>query len=549
MSSKAWERRDFIKSILAGIPLLSLDWDSFPRGKGGPREEPSEGASFDAVIIGAGLGGLSCGAAFARQGFKPIVLEQHVKPGGYATTFKRPGGFVFDASLHSTTVGERNGLANLIPGFPEISDVEFVLHPTLFRVIYPEHDFRIPQKNPQALIDTLAGYFPQEKDGIIGLFDDMRGLWADINRYSQAQGPVDMSTFPKDYPVLFRVFNKTWGQMVDSRLKEPKLKALVSWLCGYYGLPPSKLSSFYYALPTIGYLTEGGYYPRGRSQAISDALVKFITDRGGRVELGTPVERILTRDHAAVGVETKDGRLYSGRVVVSNASAPDTFRRMMPGEAEFLKDYLARLDGYAVSFSIFQVFLGLKTDLVGKSGLKDSEFAVETRYDPEKEFADMGTGDVETCGYGLTLYDNVLPGYSPRGKNTVTITVGQSYDYWLKHEAAYRQGRKENYRKDKERMADILVQRVEKTLLPGLRGAVEVREVATPLTNWRYTRNYRGAVYGWDQTLDNSGNRRLGHATPIKNLYLAGAWTRPGGGYGAVIPSGLECFAEIMKSW
>jgi prolycopene isomerase len=49
--------------------------------------------------------------------------------------------------------------------------------------------------------------------------------------------------------------------------------------------------------------------------------------------------------------------------------------------------------------------------------------------------------------------------------------------------------------------------------------------------------------------LDNSGARRLPHVTPIKNLYLSGAWTFPGHGYGAVIPSGLECFGEIMKQW
>jgi prolycopene isomerase len=47
----------------------------------------------------------------------------------------------------------------------------------------------------------------------------------------------------------------------------------------------------------------------------------------------------------------------------------------------------------------------------------------------------------------------------------------------------------------------------------------------------------------------NSGSTRVGHATPVKNLYLAGAWSRPGHGYSAVIPSGLECFGEIVSTW
>ncbi len=545
MSDKAWERRDFLKTFLAGLPLVALDWDSFPLSKG---QEKGPNA-YDAVIIGAGLGGLSCGAAFARQGFKALVLEQHSKPGGYATTFRRPGGFEFDVSLHSTTVGERNGLHNLIPGFPEITDVEFLPHPSLFRVIFPDYDYRIPQKNPQALIDTLSGFFPQEKQGIAGLFEDMSGLASDINKYSAAQGKANMGNFPKDFPYLFKSFNKTWGQLVDTRVTDPKLKALVSWLWGYYGLPPAKLSAFYYALPTIGYLTDGGYYPKGRSQAISQALRLFIEQRGGTVMLGTRVERILTKDHSAVGVQTKDGKTFTGRVVVSNANAVDTFRRMMPDETAFLKDEFALMDTYGVNFSIYQVFLGLNRDLVREAGLTDSEISVETDYDPDRAYADMSKGDAENCGFGLTLYDNIVPGYSPKGKNTVTITVGQNFDPWAKYEADYLQGKKDAYRKEKERLADILIDRAEKKLLPGLRKAIEVREVGTPLTNLRYTSNFRGAVYGWDQTLNNSGPRRMPYKTPIKNLYLAGAWTQPGGGYGAVIPSGLSCFAEIMKTW
>jgi all-trans-retinol 13,14-reductase len=95
----------------------------------------------------------------------------------------------------------------------------------------------------------------------------------------------------------------------------------------------------------------------------------------------------------------------------------------------------------------------------------------------------------------------------------------------------------------------VLIRQAERTILPGLSQAVEVKEIGTPLTNVRYTRNYRGAIYGWDQTLENSNPRRLPHATPIRNLYLAGAWTSPGAGYGGVIGSGLECFGEIMKHW
>jgi phytoene dehydrogenase-like protein len=51
------------------------------------------------------------------------------------------------------------------------------------------------------------------------------------------------------------------------------------------------------------------------------------------------------------------------------------------------------------------------------------------------------------------------------------------------------------------------------------------------------------------QTVSNSGARLVGHATPVPNLYLSGAWSRPGHGYTPVIARGLECFGEVVRRW
>jgi len=545
MSGKKIERRDFLKSLLVGVPALALEWSSFPRGKPTGLEDEN---AFDAVIIGSGLGGLSCAAAFARQGFKPLVLEQHYQAGGYATTFKRRGGFVFDVSLHSTTIGERNGIHNLIPGFPEIKDVEFIPYKHLYRVIYPDYDLNVPAKNLKGYIAKLSEIFPDEKQGIEGLFEDMRGLTGDINKYSSAEGSIDMTRFPSEFPYLFKCFNKTWGDLVNMWINNPKLRTIVSSLWGYYGLPPSKLACIYYVLPTMGYLQEGGCYPLGRSQKISSSMVKFIEERGGKVMLQTRVEKILIEGHSAYGVKVEGGKEYTGKVVVSNANTYDTFHNMM-NEEEHLKSYLARMDSFTASLSSFQVFLGLNKDLIGEIGIKDAEIFYETGYDIEADYKANLKADVEKAGFGLMLYDNVYKGYSPEGKNTVNILTLQGFEHWRKYEADYWKGNKAEYFAEKERMADVLIKRVEKTLLPGLSKAVEVKEIGTPLTNVRFTGNYRGAIYGWDQTLENSPPRRLAQRTPIKNLYLSGAWTTPGAGYSAVLSSGLQCFAEIMKNW
>ena len=544
MSSTDWKRREFLQTILSAFAVCGLDWDSLPTAHAGE----AEAGTYDAIIVGSGLGGLTCTLAFARQGFKTLVLEQHDKPGGYATSFARPGGFEFDVSLHSTTVGQRNGTFNLIPGLEEISDVEFVPHPYLYRAIFPEHDIRVPQRNVSAYIDTLVKEFPAEKDGIQALFDDMNGLMGDFDRLGAAKGKVDMNHFATQYPFVFRYSLSTWGRIVDAKIHDPKLKGIISALWCYYGLPPSKLASIYYAMPTMSYLKQGGYYPRGRSQTISNAIVKFIETHQGKVALSTRVTEILVKDEAAYGVKTADGREHLGKVVISNANAYDTFHTLMKAD-DHLNTYLARMDKFSVSLSSFQIFLGLKRDLLHDLGLHDTEVFYYPSYDIEAGYQASLDADMSNPGFAVMLYDNLYRGYSPKGKNTINLLALQGYNHWKEYESDYWKGNKKAYRQEKERMADLLIRQAEKVLLPGLSKAVEVKEIGTPLTNIRYTGNYRGAIYGWDQTLDNSNPRRLPHVTPIKNLYLAGAWTSPGHGYGGVIGSGLECFGEIMKAW
>jgi prolycopene isomerase len=141
---------------------------------------------------------------------------------------------------------------------------------------------------------------------------------------------------------------------------------------------------------------------------------------------------------------------------------------------------------------------------------------------------------VRSGGVYVTLYDNIYGGYSPAGKNTINIMTLQGYDLGevreglpRRREAGVPQGKEDGR---------VLIRRAEKVLLPGLSSVIEVKEIGTPLTNVRYTGHHRGAIYGWDQTVDNAG-ARVGHGTPVKNLYLAGAWSHPGHGYGAVIPA------------
>jgi hypothetical protein len=100
------------------------------------------------------------------------------------------------------------------------------------------------------------------------------------------------------------------------------------------------------------------------------------------------------------------------------------------------------------------------------------------------------------------------------------------------------------YNEIKNAAADMLIDRVEK-VIPNLRKHIKYMEVGTPITNWRYSRNTGGAIYGSEQSVDNMYFNRLQAKTPVQNLFLTGAWTFAGG-MSAAMMSGRETSRIVL---
>lgn len=104
----------------------------------------------------------------------------------------------------------------------------------------------------------------------------------------------------------------------------------------------------------------------------------------------------------------------------------------------------------------------------------------------------------------------------------------------------------EAYHKLKREVADRMI-KVAETMVPGLRASNEEMEIGTPLTMERCTYNYKGSIIGWAPTPEQSMLNRMKQESPIDNLFLAGAWTFPGGGQLACLMSGNAAAKTILK--
>ena len=540
--NQSLSRRSFLTISAMATAALALDWRKISAyaAKMNPKSD------YPTVIIGAGLGGLVCGAYLAKQGVPVTVVEQHSIPGGYATSFERAGGkFNFEVSLHGTSINN-NGAGRILNDIGILDKLELAELPEVFRLKTPGLDISVPQKDPEAYIQILSKHFPEEAEGIRGFIEEMIGIADDVDTLSRNKGQFIKLLFPLQYRKMWNVRNKTLADLIGDYVKNPDLQHALGSLWGYYGLPPSKLSGFYYANATGGYLKNGSYYIKQRSQDLSDAMAEAIESQGGSILFDTRVQRIQVDRGAVRGVELDNGETLPARALVSNASAPVTFREMLPVGA-VSADYLEKLRSYKPSISSFLVWLGVNQELKGK--IKAFSTHVSGGRGPDADYRACIQGDIENSPFSVCVYDNIFDGYSSPGTSTLQLLVLSGYEPWRKFESDYINGDKAAYNREKQRWAKILIERAEKDVIPGLSGMIEVQEAATPLTNRRYTGNTEGAIYGFEQSMDNAFMNRIKTETPVKGLYLASAWGNPGGGYAGAFRAGQSAFQALMKDW
>jgi prolycopene isomerase len=362
----------------------------------------------------------------------------------------------------------------------------------------------------------------------------------------------DKMFFPLNHKRMWAIRNETLADVLDRHVQGQKVRSILSVFWGYYGLPPSKLSGFLYAIATASFMRFGGYYVERRSQDLSYALMEAIEEAGGKVWLETEAAGITMKDGAVSGVELRDGRTIKAKAVISNASVPAT-TRMLPEEmvsthaSGKARKYLDKLNTYRPSLSSFIVWLGLDQEIRDK--VKGYEIFVAPHYDLEESYQGCLACDPKRTGIGVAIYDNAYTGYSAPGTSTVSILTLSGYEPWRRFEADYFAGRKQAYQEEKERITEELINLAEEWVIPGLRSMIQVKEAATPLTNLRYTKNPDGAIYGYEQSLDNAYMNRIKNTTPFKGLYLASAWGGDGGGYQPCLEAGLKAYRALINDW
>jgi phytoene dehydrogenase-like protein len=480
------------------------------------REYPEQ---FDAIVIGAGIGGLFCSNFLARGGMKVLLVERHYALGGFCSGFRRKG-FVFDAATHfypllgnsTTLTGKMLRDLNIPTEWVKMDPVDQYHFPGMPTFAVPA-DFDL-------YLERLCAWFPHERSAIDAYFAEIRqaclsGLLFYFRGIAHARAE--------------RFEGYTVAKKIDEHFSDVRLKAILMADSPHWGSLPTRTSYLFDAMLRMAYFL-GNYYPRGSSQRFADDLGNAFQSRGGRVLKCCQVESILIEREAVQGVRIRalsrrSPRHYIFRapVVVSNADAVHTYRDLI-GEKHCGRGPIEHLESLMPTHPCFLLHLGLRG--MDPEQLARAEGYYWSSFDPEDAVKNV---------FKIFVPTHFDAGLAPPGCQILIVqklTPVRLEDVtdWNAHKA--------------EVESQIMPRLRE--ILPGIDQHIVTKSAASAFTSFRYTNNWQGAMLGWEMSPPQLGAGRLPSATPVKKLYLTGHWTCPGGGVTPVIISAHQVANAIL---
>jgi len=459
---------------------------------------------YDVIIIGAGISGLVCGCYLAKAGMKVLISEQHFKPGGYCTSFKRKN-FTFDAAAHCFGGYRKNGITRKIFEDLNINTRLKVIKSNPSNIMMtPDYNISFWDEIEQTGYE-LEKCFPHESKNIIKFFNFL------------TRSPASE---------FIRIRHMTFQDLLDLYFTDNKLKSLLSApLLGIGGLPPALMSAFVGAKLYSEFLLDGGYHLTGGIQELPDTLAEAFQGSGGTLLLSSRVRKIKVKNKSVHGVIVGNNEFISSKYVISSCDAKQSFLELLDKE-DVEKEFCANLNKMRPSISNFILYLGLDRNY-RELPCRAATICFFSHYDLNKSYRAIQKADINSYG-GYMMY---IPDREP----SVLAVIPAPY----KNE--------EFWNENKEYFSSWFIKRIEETSIPHLSEHIIYKEAATPLTLFRYTLNYQGACFGWAATPSQLLVPGFKKNIEIEGLYLNGHWTTQGMGISSVAYVGAETAKLVLK--
>jgi len=475
------------------------------------------------IIIGAGLAGLSTGCYAQMNGYQSHIFEHHTVPGGVAACWKHQG-YLVDGGIHFV-MGHKPGTA-LYELYYELGIAQatrFVDMTTYGRFTDEASGCSVEvTQNLDRLADDLKALSPADArviDELIAGARAMKGLDMSemgMSKPPELAGPLEQLKEMWGMRRLFKYMIGKYARPIADYVQaihDPWLRQCIKYL-----FLPEVPVWFVFMILALVADEQLGFIEGGCLDFVLPIERRY-KELGGQVTYRATVEEILVENDRAVGVRLADGSEHRADVVVSAADGYSTIFKMLGGH------YVnGKIESRYRNWKLIRPMV-----MVSFGGAR--EFADEPWMSIIMLEQPFTVGNQSIDGIMVRIL-NYSDRFAPPGKTVIQASFETEWDFWNEL-----QKDRPRYEAEKERVAAEVLERLE-AHYPGLSSQVEMTDVATPYTTWRYTRNHQGAYMGWLPTPKVIMTQIPRTLPGLANFYMAGQWVMPGGGVPPCLYSG-----------
>ncbi|MBN1288608.1 MAG: NAD(P)/FAD-dependent oxidoreductase [Actinobacteria bacterium] len=446
---------------------------------------------YDAVVIGAGVGGCAAGAALAGAGKKVLVLERMGEVGGRCSTSTKDG-FKMDTGSHVIYQAGYGPFLQALKRVNKENDVDFYyIQKMMLRV-----GDRSLKMNIGKVMDTMEKILPSFVLKMMGMTTPVMEMMSNMMM-----------------PITYFFDKFTIRSLLAPVIPFKPVQNVIDWLsCTMYGTgfdrtPMGELMRTLFQAfgPMTKSMSEGNMfmgYVKGGLAEYPKALCRGIEEHGGEVRTGVDVKKILVENGKVTGVELETGEVIKTNLVISNGGIKETVKNLV-GEDKFDKkyvDYIKSLKngicGWCLRLALDEPFVDY--DFILSIPDKDNQELVHQVWDDHIVID-------RVSGLMATSPSRMDPTLAPPGKQSVIVIGPHSFEP------------KENWPKWEEKAFEAI-----ECVFPGISDHVMWHDFLTPTTYLALGEEESPAV-GIAQCMGQAGADRPSSESPIEGLYYVGA--------------------------
>lgn len=487
------------------------------------------------------MGGLAAAALLAHDGYKVLVLEGHIAPGGCASSYerRRPNGdrYVFDVGA-TVFAGFRPGGAHHWIGAK--LGLEWPIEPLEPAMATWLPDRCVTRYGDERWIDERRDVFPAQAWEAEGFWREQERIaaiaWHFATRHP-TMPPENLGdlaalvpTIRPEMLALLPQLGRTVGHALAAHdITDRRLRTYIDGQLLISAQTGATDCAWLYGAVALDLARIGCYYAVGGAWSLAHTLVHALERAGGTVLYRRWVKSITTNQRQITGVETVNGERFTARHVLANTTLWDVAGLLDTPPAWRLRTAIASAPQ---GWGACTLYLGLDEAAIPPSLAEHHQV--------------IGSYDLP-LGEANSVFISLHPASdrtrAPAGQRAVTISTHTEVGRWWH----WKNTDPARYREEKNLMAERMLDTAA-LALPVIRQHICYQQIGTPTSFWRYTHRHHGMVGGLPQTRRVAGFLSLGpRAAGVGNLWLVGDSTFPGQSTAAVSQSAIRVYHAIRN--